>query len=382
MPLYRYLALNETGRKRKGVIEASSLESAKELLLQQQVIVTDVKESTGKGERLDAKETLSFTRDLASLLNAGLPLYDSLQSIKERWRFQKGRALLAELVDRLKGGEQLSHILPFNPIYCATVAAGEATGSLSLAFADLANLLESEQKLKRRLIAAVAYPAFLGVFCLLLLFCLLFFVIPSLQDLFEDRALHPLTAFVLSLSNGLREWWLQVSLAFASGGLLLYYLKKRFWGKIVAKTPLLKTFYLHTSLVHFFRSASLLHERGLPLLDSLRLAKTVVIFPPFFRAIQLAEEKIIEGKSISHIWQAEPAVPPLVHRMIAVGEESGEMAKMMNHLSKIYHDELERDLSQLATFLQPVLLLTLGLIIGLVLLSVLLPLTDVSSFLN
>lgn len=388
MALFRYLALNEKGRTIKGAVEAESLSSAKDLLLKQKVIVTrfiDKGHYTSK-ERLGAKEVLSLTREISQLLRSGLSLYDTLQSLKERRRSSKGKDLLSDILDQLKSGQSLSsalnrHAEIFDPIYLATVSVGEATGSLAKVFAQLTDRLEREQKMKQRLIAAISYPAFLGVFCLILIFGLLFFVIPSMQELFEGRPLHPLTQFVLDLSVGLHTYgWLLLSFVtvFGVGGFFL----KRYLLAFMQKIPLLKTLYLHASLIRFLRGTALLHSRGISLLEAIKLARSSVRYLPLRLSIEKAEEKLIEGKSLSSIWAKESAVPPLVLRMIAVGEESGKMAEVLGHLAEIYHDEMERELSQLTTYLQPLLLLTLGLIIGLVLLSVLLPMTDVSSFLN
>jgi general secretion pathway protein F/type IV pilus assembly protein PilC len=233
----------------------------------------------------------------------------------------------------------------------------------------------------------MAYPAFLAVFCLFLVLGLLFFVIPSLETLFEDRQLHPLTHTVLLLSHTLRTYGIHVLsvLLFGGSGLIMLLRGQKariLLSKICLKIPIIKTLTITAALVRFFRTGSLLLRGGVPLLKAIHLARTATKNRAIETIIARGEEKIGEGKLFSEQLENQSLIPPMVPRMIAIAEETGTMATMMRSIADIHEEELEKDLSQLTAFLQPALLLLLGLVVGVVLLSILLPLTDVNSFLS
>jgi general secretion pathway protein F/type IV pilus assembly protein PilC len=267
------------------------------------------------------------------------------------------------------------------------VRAAEQTGSLAYTFDQLSLLLSKHQKLKKQLISALTYPAFLGGFCCLVLFALLFFVVPSMAELFEGRELHPITQTVLNLS-----WFVTHHTASLSLGLLLitglvYYGLRHPAGKkkmheAILRVPFVKTLILQAALIRFTRSLSLLLAGGVPLIEALRLSRQTMRHPLLEEIVQKAEEKIVEGQPLSEELKRSPLIPPLMIRMLAISEETGKMAPMLQSVAEIYEEELEKSLLQLTTLLQPILLLFLGLIVGLVLLSILLPLTDVSSIMQ
>jgi len=392
MPLFRYAAITSDGRAIKGVIDADSLLVAKERLRKQQVLVTCVTALKSKQDQLFLPPPLllSFTRELTQLLKAGLPLYESLLTIEEKYRRSKVHPLFLDLCDHLKEGAPLSSALKrypatFDRIYLCMVQMAEQSGNLPAIFDQLAQLILRQQKLKKQLISALAYPAFLAFFCFCVVCGLLFFVVPSMKELFEDRALHPVTALVLGISNWANA---NASLLFTTlvagllGSTLIYRSKK---GKSLLylfslKIPFVKTLILHSALVRFCRSLALLLSGGIPLLEALALSRNVVKSPLLEEAIVDAERRVGQGERLSAAFKGAKAVPPLIMRMLALAEETGKMGDAFVSLSDIYDEEMEKHLTQLSAYLQPALLILLGAIVGLVVLSILLPLTDVSSF--
>lgn len=393
MPLFRYKALSNSGKRLSGVIDADSLQLAKERLNREKVLVTKLTLAEQKVERaLSSAMLLSLTRELAQLLSAGLPLYESLLTIEEKYRRHRNHPLFLDLCDKLKGGKQLSSVLKsypksFDAIYISMVEAGEKTGSLPWVFNELYTLIERRQKLKKQLTTAMAYPAFLGGFCLIVVLALLLFVIPSMQELFEGRSLHPLTSLVLSMSQFLKRTLLPMTLLIASLSALATLYFRREEGKLLLqkalqKVPLLKTVLEEAALIRFCRSASILLQGGVPLVNALSTSRKVMKHSLLEQTIQKAEAALVEGKTLSSQLKHTPHVPALVSRMLSIAEETGKLPEMLGSLSDIYDDELERSLSLITTFLQPALLLILGGVIGLVILSILLPLTDVSSLIT
>jgi general secretion pathway protein F len=394
MPLFRYSAVSSEGKPIKGVIDADSLTVAKDRLRKRQILVTTVVPLPNKQDQLSLSQNLllSFTRELAQLLKAGLPLYESLLTIEEKYRRNKVHPLFLDLCDHLKEGACLSSALKrypttFDRIYFSMVQVAEQSGSLAAVFDQLAQLITRQQKIKKQLSAALTYPVFLAIFCCCIICGLLFFVVPSMKELFEGRDLHPITATVLAISRWVND---HVTFLFAApltfiGGLIFAVRSsrgKRFIYEFSLKLPFVKTLLLHSALVRFCRSFAMLMAGGVPLLESLSLVRNVVKSPLIEEAICDAEKRVGQGERISVAFKGAAVLPPLVLRMLALAEETGKMHEAFFNLAEIYDEEMEKHLSQLSTFLQPALLITLGAIVGLVVLSILLPLTDVSSFLS
>ncbi|MBS0621277.1 MAG: type II secretion system F family protein [Verrucomicrobia bacterium] len=394
MPLFRYKALTPAGKAAKGVIDADSLLVAKERLRKQQILITEVTLLKSKEDALHLPPPLllSFTRELAQLLKAGLPLYESLLTIEEKYRRHKAHPLFLDLCDHLKEGSSLSTVLrryssTFDRIYLAMVSVAEQSGNLAHVFQELSELLLRQQKLKKQLSSALIYPSFLALFCGLITCGLLFFIIPSMRELFEGRSLHPITQLVLGISGWatthVTHLLTLLAIACCSGIYLMRSPQGKIWlSQLSLKTPYVKTLLLHSALVRFFRSLSMLLTGGVPLLEALTLSRTVVKSPLLENAIAGAEKRIVQGERLSCALKDAPHLPPLVLRMLSLAEETGQMGEAFHNLAVIYEEELEKHLAQLTTFLQPALLILLGAIVGLVVLSILLPLTDVGSFIN
>lgn len=392
MALFRYRALSASGKTTTHVVDADSLSSAKERLRREQVLVLEVVPLQRKERGLAPSLLLAFTRELAQLLKAGLPLYESLLTIEEKYRRHHSHSLFLDLCDHLKGGASLSSVLKkypktFSPIYLSMIQAGEQSGNLPFVVERLFELLFKQQKWKKDLFAATAYPCFLALFCFCITGVLFFFIIPSMAGLFEGRELHPLTYCVLAISR-----WLT-----GNSTLLLFLLITLpligFWSwrrgglrkKLEAmslKIPLLQTLVLDGNIMRLGRVLSVLIEGGVPLVEALQLSSQMLRNVSLQEAVDFAINGIMQGQRLSSLWKDRPPIPPLVVRMLATAEETGRMGEAFHNLSELYSNEMERSFSHLTTFLQPALLILLGGIVGLVVLSILLPLTDVSSFLN
>ncbi|MES2200347.1 MAG: type II secretion system F family protein, partial [Chlamydiota bacterium] len=285
MALFQYKAIGVGGRAEKGVIDADSLVMAKERLRREQVLITDISslQEDKKKVILSPTQLLAFTRELSQLLKAKLPLYESLLTIEEKQRNAKNHALFVDLCDRLKNGYSFSSALShypetFNPIYLSMVLSAEQSSSLFEAFDQLTFLISKQQKLKKQLTSSLAYPAFLGGFCFLVVVALFFFVIPSMKELLEDRKLHPLTQTVLFVSNFLN----------AHGFLLLFsgigflsaayvssrsQIVRRKISEGLLRLPFCKKIILESALVRLFRTMTMLLSGGVPLVEALYFSR-------------------------------------------------------------------------------------------------------------
>ncbi len=392
MPLFRYKALGEGGKDIRGAIDAESLQEAKVKLVRRQILVVEVSplEEKKKKGGLSRSELLSFTRELARLLEAGLPLYESLSSLEEKYRRAKMHELLLDLCDQIRSGHPFSEALgrhggSFDLLYRTMIANAEKSGGLPLALQELARLIERELKLKKQLIGALLYPALLSVFCITVLLVLLYGVVPSLFELFEGKDLHPFTQFVFASSRfAIRAKWGLLSLfaLLIAGGIwmALSDLGKRWIGLFFIRIPGVKDLWAKVALARFFRGTATLLEGGLPALSAMGQAEKMLRHPGMEASMRSALQQIEEGETLQDALLGKPFIPPLVPRMLGIAQAGGDLASMMHQIASIYEEDLEKSFARITALIQPILLLVLGAMVGFVLLSVLLPLTDVSSF--
>lgn len=392
MPLYQYQALDRTGKKVNGIIEAQEERDAKEKLRDQGVMVINIslKTSTTSKQNLKGDTLYAFTMQLSQLVSAGVPLYQALIAIEEQYRTEPYHQIILSLCDQIKAGSSLSAAMAMYPdsfdrLYCSMIMAGEQAGALNIVLDRLSLLLDRQTKMKKQIINAMIYPGILAAFCLIVIFLLLGFVVPSIEGIFAERKLNGFTQFVLELSHVFRDyWWAYTPIALGAIFFLVYFFKSEagtIWRqKHFLKVPLIRTLMLQAAIARFTRTMGTLQQGGVTMIDSLRIAREVMGNVVLEKEMEEAEEKIIEGSSLSAQLLKSPLFPPMVSRMLAVGEDAGSITVMFNKIADMYEDELEKTLERLMALAQPVILIGMGTIIGMVLLAILLPLTDISSF--
>jgi len=400
MTLFHYRYIDPKGKKRAGLIEAESFNAAKEKLRTQKMIILHLEErGTSKKKPLLRKpkeviahgHLITFTQQLASLLVAGMPLYESLLCLEEQYRSESFHATILSLSEQIKKGTSLSSAMnqfpdSFNQLYCALIAAGESVGALDTTLGKLAILLSKQQKLKKQLTSSMIYPALLLSFSLFVCTILLTFVIPSLETLFEDRPINGFTSLVMGFSHFLtRQWSLYLPLlaCFLAGCIYLCAAPrgKRMLHRLSLSTPLFKTLVTQTAMARFSRTMGTLLQGGVTIIQALQISKKTIRNPFLEDVIEDAEEKIIQGSLLSKELKKSNLIPSLVPRMLAIGEEGGSAPTMFHKIADLYEEEIEKTLTRVTTLAQPVILILMGGIVGLIMLAVLLPLTDVNSFL-
>ena len=394
MALYHYEALDAIGKKTKGMVDAETLLEAKHKLSRQSIFITAIKPYSlqKKKSLLKKGDVLNFTRELSRLLKAGIPLYESLSAMEEKYRGTAGQRLLLDLCERVRAGHSFStalsaHDKTFDLLYIAMIANAEKTGRLQEALEELSALLLKQQQVLKQLISATLYPALLFSFCLFVVGALLFYVVPSLQELFDGRELHPFTKIVFSASLFARKAkYLLLALFLSLGAALLALWTKPTWRKVAYRAllifPLLNRLFAKVALIRFFRAAATLLDGSVPIVAAFSEARTTMGHPLLETIVQKAEESISQGAPIHEQFSGHDLIPPLVPRMLGIAEKGGNLDGMMRQIAEIYEEDLERSLTYFSTVAQPLLLLFLGVIVGFVLISVLLPITDVSSFAN
>lgn len=396
--IFHYEFIDKSGKKGRGTIDAPSIAGAKEHLRRQGVMVLSLGKSAKTLFHRKTKlsfpfeEKLSFTIQLANLLKASLPLYESLILLAEEHEKEKYHPLLQKLTEEIKRGAPLSDALSqfpesFDMLYCAIIASGEATGNLSSALDKLSSLLLQEKKWKQKLKAALLYPLLLLSFSLLLIGVMLFYVLPSVEELLAERDVNRFTSCVMGVSHFFREKGLIFfPLLFASLSSGLFLLKKSALYPILKCKllflPLVKEIAWGGALSRFTRTLALLLQGGVGMMPALQLARKTMRHPPLEGVIIESEKRILEGSLLSKELKKSPLIPPLVARMAAIGEEGGELPAMLLKVADQYEEEVDKKVSRLLTLAQPLFLLVVGAIVGLIMMAVLLPLTDFNAFLG
>lgn len=400
MALFYYRYIDSHGRKKSARIDADNLTEAKEKLRLQKILVVSIHdEGAGKKKAFFSKSRdvmgkdhlITFTTQLSQLLIAGMPLYESLLSLEEQYRNEPFHHLIITLGEEIKRGNSLSNAMKrfpktFNKLYCALIEAGESVGGLDISLERVSLLLSKERKLKKQLVTALIYPILLFSFSILVSLLLLTFVVPSLGILFEDRHVNRFTSLVMGISHFLTAYWhYYMPLLMGSCLLIFFYFKKEqgktFLQRQILHLPFLKTLIIQTAMARFCRTMGTLLQGGVSIIRALQIARLVMHNPFLEKIVEEAEKKIIEGSLLSRELQKSPLIPSLVPRMLAIGEEGGSAPTMFNKIADLYEDEVEKNLTRVTALAQPVILVVMGAIVGMIMLAVLLPLTDINAFL-
>jgi general secretion pathway protein F/type IV pilus assembly protein PilC len=392
MALYQYQALDGYGKKRTGFIEATDEAEAKGKLREQGLMVSSMtaKAAVAPKQNLTGDVLQTFTVQLAQLVNAGVPLFQSLSAIEEQYRGEPYHRIILSLCDQLKAGKSLSEALSgypksFDRLYCSMITAGESAGALNIVLDKLSVLLTKQNKLRSQITTALIYPGALAGFSLLIIGVLIGFVLPSIEGIFAGRELNGFTSAVLSFSHFVKDyWWLYLPIIVTSLFFTIRYLKSsvgKIWlQRVLIKLPVAKTVVIQSAVARFCRTMGTLQIGGLTMIESLRLAREVVGNVVIEEEIQNAENRIVEGSSLSAELMHSKVIPKMVSRMLSVGEDAGTTVVMLNKIADVYEDDIEKTLERLMALVQPVILIFLGSFIAIVLLAILLPMTDMSSF--
>ncbi len=389
--LYQYKAFTKQGKPAKGTIEAISVNDAKAKLREMALIISSLEpQKIGKKRLKLSKDDLRiFTSQLAQLLAAQIPLFESLLALEEQSREESYHPVILGLTERIKRGSSLSQAMQdfsesFSPLYRALIAAGEAVGNLELALNRLNNFLVHDNKIRKQLMSALLYPALLTGLLVVAVTVLVGFVIPALEQLFDENNIPQFTKMVFATAKFLREWGILVVLLFI--GLCVYGFyrlrspeTKATIQRKILHVPLINSYVIRASLSRFARTLGTLLEGGLPLTVSLAYAKEALGNARLAEIMQRVEERIIEGISFSTELSRYKEVPPLFSRMVSIGEESGKLSSMLSQLATLYEEETERTLTRVVSLVQPIMLLLMGTLIGGVLLSILMPLSSFGS---
>lgn len=391
MPTFFYKAYSHQGKAYLANIESSSLLEAKKKLTELDVIVVFIKEKRSLFSKKITKQSLfQFTNQLYQLVEASFPLYEALELLKEQFIHDPIYSLIDSLSEKLKSGSSFSHAIKnypqyFDALYCTLIEVGEESGSLPAALKGICKDFERKQKLSKQLSSALIYPSILIAFCTLLINLLIFYIIPSLSQLFDGAKPGGFTQTVMSVCAHLKQYGSLYFLFFVSICLGCFYIFKiKRYKKIIDETILkiwgLNSLIIERTLARWTSTMTLLLNGGVDLMIALKLAQDLITNSKIKSVLNSAQQKISEGSLLSHELKKETLFPKLLIRMIYIGENSGELAQSFDRLSKIYEELVDQKMAKIMTLISPIILIVMGAIIGVIMLAILIPLTDINAF--
>ncbi|CAJ0818842.1 Type II secretion system protein F [Ralstonia wenshanensis] len=403
MPAFRYEAADATGKTDKGVIEADSARQARTLLRARGLtpLLVDAlgAQSTKRGgssfgKRLSAQENALVTRQLASLLVAGLPLDEALAALADQAERAYVGELLAAIRAEVVGGSSLSvalaqHPKDFPDIYRALVSAGEHSGNLGLVLSRLADYIESRNALTSKIKLAFTYPAIVTVVAFAIVIFLLSYVVPQVVSVFANtkQKLPTLTIIMLWLSDFVRNWgWLAAIVLVVIGALIRNLLKqpalRLSWHKWLLTAPLFGKLVRGYNTARFASTLAILTSAGVPILRGLQAAGETLNNVALKTNVEDASTRVREGTSLARALAAQNQFPPVLVHLIRSGEATGNLPAMLERAAQGEAQELERRTLFLTGLLEPALILTMGVVVLLIVLAVLMPIIEINQLVH
>jgi general secretion pathway protein F len=433
MPVFEYKALDSSAKSTTGVIDAETPRDAREKLRARRIYVTEIDQVGGAAQkaveaqkRADEKEARrkagrrtkrkgeaeiritkkplfsfgqgkrtaevsQFTRQLATLLKAGIPLVQALNALVDQTQNRSMQTVVRDIREQITTGTDFNealaaHPLYFNDLYRSMVRAGEASGELDVVLGRVADFLQKQTRLRGKITAAMTYPAIMLFMSLGVVIFLLIFVVPSIVQILEEQKIEkPVpTMIVTGVSNFMVDYWFLV-VGGVIGGLLFFRAWKNSingrlaWDRFLLKAPIIGDVFTKTSVSRFATTLSVLLRSGLPALEGLRIVKDVVDNVALSKVIGQVHDSIIEGTDISTPIKKSGVFPPVVGYMIAVGEQTGELEELLDRVSVAYDEEVDLSVQKMTAMIEPIMIVFMAGTVGTIVASVMLPLMQISS---
>jgi len=404
MSVFEYIALDEKGNERKGFIDAPGIAAARQKLREENVYPVEINQASGKKEtalsgalkinlweRVSAGEVSVFTRQLSTLLGSGMPLVPSLSILMQQAQNPLLKKSLAQIREQVNEGKSLTEGMSefpqiFPPFYLNMVRAGEASGTINLVLERLADFSENQQALMSKIKSAMYYPIVMLFMGTAVIFLLMTFVVPKITGIFADmhQTLPMVTTILVMVSNFLKSFWWLILILLAVSIAALKYMKdgtetgRRMWDNAKLKIPLFGQINRKIAIARFCRTLATLLQSGVPLLSAMDIVRNIVNNIIIGEAIRQAAKDIEEGKGLSGPLSQSGMFPPLVTEMIAVGEQSGTLEKMLNRIATDYENESQANIMIMTSLLEPIMILVMGLVVGFIVVSILLPIFEMN----
>jgi len=404
MPKYIYIATNTQNKSVSGSLEASDKAAVMAMLGKQQLRPISIKESSGEkssfsldtllgGNKVKSDDLVMFTRQLSAMVGAGVPLLRALTSLEEHSESKMLKKILAGITNDIQGGASLADSLgkypnTFSDVYVNMVRAGEAAGILDEILKRLAMQQEKNSTIRKKVKSAMTYPTVLVVITVIAFFGLMLFVIPQIGKILTDLGgpdakLPGLTLAMLAISGFMTSYWFIVAPAIIGGiYLLLRYIKtpkgKSQFHHLVLKIPGIKTIIMKVAIARFARTFSALMGAGVAVLEALNVTSRAVGNVVYEKALNDAAEAVKNGDTLSSVIEKNPLFPPIVAQMLAVGEETGQTDLILVKVADFYEEEVDVAIDGLSAIIEPVMIVVMGAMVGLIAASVMGPIAGLA----
>jgi len=400
MPSYTYLAREAgTGREIRNNIDATSEQAAIAALLNRNLLVVSIQEKLGKkgktsGGKVALADLVVFTRQLATMIDAGLAMVQCLQALAEQTTNKVMRDVIRDICTRVEGGDSFSQALTkhpkvFNKLFVSMVDAGEKGGLLAEVLARLATYLENTARLRKKVKSAIMYPTAVTIIAIGVTTFLLVKVVPVFGEIYSGfgAKLPGPTQFLISLSNVLKDYILYILPAV---GLAVYgwffYIKtkpgREFWDRTRIKLPIFGSIAHKICLARFTRTLASLIRSGVPILEVLNIVANTCGNVIMEKAIRASSSDIERGEGISVAIGKHPIFPSMIVRMMTAGEQTGKIDAMLERVADFLDEEIETTLSGLTSLIEPLLIVFLGVVVGGIVICMFLPIFKMSDIIN
>lgn len=400
MPSFVYVARETTtGREIRSAVDAATEQSAIAALLNRNLLVVSIKEKVGKkgrtgGGKVALSDLVIFTRQLATMIDAGLAMVQSLTALADQTTNKVMRDVIRDVCTRVEGGDSFSEALQkhpkvFNRLYVCMVGAGEKGGLLAEILSRLATYLENTARLRKKIKSALMYPTVVSVVAVCITIFLLIKVVPVFGEIFTSfgRALPGPTQFLIDLSDIIKKFFWLVLIVM--GGVVygwMYFIKtktgREFWDTQRIKLPIFGVIAHKICLARFTRTFASLIRSGVPILEVLQIVSQTVGNVVMEKAIKTAASDIERGESISNALGKHPVFPIMIIRMVTAGEQTGKIDSMLERIADFLDEEIETTLSGLTSLIEPILIVFLGVVVGGMVICMFLPIFKMSEIIN
>ncbi len=395
MLTYSYTALDKaTGKKLKSQLEAGSERAAAKTLMERGLVPIEIRnKASSKSALLDvvlkrvpSKDKVIFSRQLSTLINAGLPIVQSLRTVSSQTTNKALQEVVGKVVSDVEAGSAFSGALAkhpkiFNRVYVSLVEAGETSGTLDVSLERLANQQEKDAEIVSKVRGAMIYPVIVLLVMLAVVVFMLTTVLPQVQNLYNGIpgvTLPLITRVLLAVSHALTHYWWAAIIAFGVIGFLTTRWARTGPGKLVVDKVKMKVWpvgQLFTKLymARFSRTGTTLVGSGVPLLQMLSITADAVNNIHVFNSISAAADKVKGGKALSDSLQGDPNFPDLVPNMIKIGEQSGALEVMLGKCADYYEKEVDEQVKAISTLVEPILMIVMGIVAFTIVAAILLP---------
>ncbi len=405
MPVFEYIALNPEGKRLKGIVDAGSAAAARQKLRETEIYPVEIREAGGAKkedadngpslrlslQKVGLRDVAVMTRQLATLLGAGLPLVPSLATLVTQTVHPQLKKTLAQIREEVNEGNSLTDSMgrfpqTFPPFYINMVRAGEASGALNVVLERLADFSEAQQALRTKIRSALAYPVLMFFIGSGVLLFLVAFIVPNITKIFSEmhQNLPAVTVFLIALSGFLKSFWWLLAGALVAGVIGGRYAVTKtdegraLWDALKLRAPLFGPIVQKMAVARFTRTLGTLLHSGVPMLTALQIAGNVVENRIIADDIRQAAREVEEGQPLSVPLSRNGLFPPMAIEMISVGEQSGNLEIMLYRIADAYEKEVEAAVMILTSLLEPIMILFMGLVVGFIVVSILLPIFEMN----